>query len=303
VFVSSAVEDDVWVAELAQDGRSLERPFERATNSDANDAVIDWVSDETFAFVSTREGGGRLGIFEQGVGGIPRRLAAGPSQYRAGTAADIAILDGDAIFWRRADVPGGRCELVRVSLTDGREKLAVPSGTGHEGEVPTCGRRLACCDGECAAREDYGAIAWFDPKTGVTHQRVSLATLSQADSDSAAFACSKGRLALGVGSTPMGSSVVIARRDGFVEASFAVPGVHTVAFAPRGNLLATALAQQGAATVLSIDPTGHVNVLVPNDGRARGRPRVSPDGRRVAMTVRSRQMDIAQLDLGSPPVP
>ncbi len=298
-FVLNEMQDDVFVGGLSPTGDRLVRALERATQSDSNDALVDWTSGSRFAFVSNRRGGAKVGIFVQDVfAETPQLVSLGPPSY---SARGVELTDAQhALFWRgdAAAVPS-TCELVSTSLEDGSDRVAlsgVPRRSSHP-DIPSCGSRFSCAGGRCVTEED-GTLRWLDPATGRTSAYPHGALGSEA-APLIAFALARdGRVA-----ASFGARATVVRPDGTIDGELPMPAearlVSAMSFAPDGRrVVATFSSTVPATTGLAIlDVSGVARVLTAPDGRWRGNPRVSPDGRSIAVTVRARQENIGLLEL------
>jgi eukaryotic-like serine/threonine-protein kinase len=296
-FVLDEVQDDVFVAGLSATGDALDRPFARATQSDSRDALIGWTSPTRFAFLSNRGQADRLAVFEQEIDGTPRAIAEGPDIYLA-TRPGVLTEGGDVLYWRGGEGadPPRPCELVRMALRNGSDGVvAVPD------ETLACRSRVACAAGRCVVVEKH-AWAWLDLATGKRSARIIRDSAKQDFGWEVLTVARDGRIAaVQSDGTPSGSLVTILRADGTRERETRVEGVvQSLSFAPDGrHLYATNFYADGQATLIALDAQGGTHVLTPTDGRWRINPWVTPDGRSIAITVRTRRENVALLELGA----
>jgi len=299
-FVGSETQDDVLVAGLSASGTALTRPFERVTNSDASDTLLDWTSSTRFAFLSNRGNAKGLGVFEQEIGAQPTLIGPGPDIYAFGAAAMTG--SGDVLFWRGGPGgdPPGPCQLVRMAQQGGRERvIAADVAAGADDDAAlACRARVACTVGRCAVM-GAGSVAWLDLETGGRGRPFAPPTLRGARIVSGVAVSRDGHIAV-VPDPPLANEqrLTVLRPDGAVDAVVPLPtGVLTIAFALDGRRMYAVDYLGSDSGVIAIDlPGGGVHRLVDRDGRSRGNPRVSPDGARLALSLRSRQTNIGILE-------
>jgi|GEM_PF-1192275 len=301
-FITADSQDDVFVARLAASGVALGGPFERATNSDASDSMIGWTSSSRFVFVSNRGDGQALGVYEQEVGGAPKLLGPGPDIYTAG--AVVLTEDGRALFWRGGPgaSPAARpCELVRMTLDDGRQDVIAANVAEHpeDDAALTCRARIACAAGRCAVM-GTGSVSWLDVERGARGPRFAPPPLSSAGPVSGVAVSRDGRIAVVTEREPSNESqIIVLRPDGAVESVAANLhlNLQVISFALDGRRIYATDFAEGAAGLVALDlGTGAIHRLVDRDRRWRANPRVSPDGKSLALTVRSRQANIGYLE-------
>jgi hypothetical protein len=295
-FVVDDVQDDVFVGALSAAGDAFDQPFARATQSDSRDALIGWTSPTRFAFLSNLGRADRLSVFEQEIDGAPRAVGPGPDMYAA-TRPGVLTEGGEVLYGRGGEGadPPRPCELVRMALRDGSEAVvAVPD------ETLACRDRVACAAGRCAVAEKR-AWAWLDLATGKRSGRIARDGAKQ-DFGWEVLAVSRdGRIAAAESDgTMIGSLVTLLHADGTRELPIHVQAiVQSLSFAPDGRTLyATNVFTNGEATLIAIDARGGTRVLTPRDGRWRTNPWVAPGGRSIGVTVRTRQENVAILELG-----
>lgn len=300
-FVASESQDDVFVADLASAGDGLAGPLERVTYADSNEMLLDWLSPTRLGFLSTRAHTGGASIFGQTIGAPAQVLVeGGPDLYTSSAAVLTGNESGDVLFWRGgASGPPAPCELVRATPHGPSTVLAIADESDGDRTL-RCRARVACSRGRCAVRGTR-TVRWIDLARGRLEAPFEVPMPAGARIGSALAVAPDGRIAVAPDvAEPKDETIVVFRPDGSIEATAPLRApIQSIGFARDGERLYAVdyVANAAGGGVVAIDlPSGDIHRLVERDSRWRGNPHVSPDGAKLAITVRTRQKNIALLE-------
>jgi Tol biopolymer transport system component len=290
---------DVYVGEL-HEGQLVPGSFRRLTLDEREDMLSDWMPDETTVLFSSKRRG-TWDIYKQDVhSNVAEPIVAGP----ADESNPIPSPGGDYLLYKmRIDGASAEARVMRMPLAGGPSQRVVELRTDNS--FFRCGRQTGASCVLAEWHEGVVTFSTFDPMLGRGNEIVRL--------DPAQLRLGWGWATVGWDLSADGSQLGIIVRDPAQAGdsvlriipvgegdTLDVPlppllGAYTVTWTGAQDLLVSAtVSEPGEKLILRIDVSGRTQTLIkgPHDLSYLWFPRVSSDGRYVAVTTYSFDGDV-----------